>query len=73
MGKAFAIPIPRGESTLDLFALSKEVLKTKPSPTSEVISTNAWHISRAWLRLSKAHGPAIKAKGRSLPTEIDPI
>src|SRR5262249_44901380 len=38
----------------------------RPMPSLAVISTKAWHISRAWARDSSAHGPAMSTSGRSL-------
>src|SRR5208282_2119002 len=45
----------------------------RPMPSRAVSSTSAWLISIACWRLSSTHGPAIKAKGRSLPIVILPI
>src|SRR5208282_2678894 len=44
-----------------------------PMPSLAVNSTRAWLISIACWRLSSTQGPAIKARGRSLPMVILPI
>src|SRR5450631_4384478 len=41
-------------------------------PSRAAISLSAAAISRAWPRLSSAHGPAISANGRSLPKRTAP-
>src|ERR1700682_1937282 len=44
----------------------------KPMPSRAVMSLSAAAISKAWARLSSAHGPAIKVSGSLLPKRTLP-
>ena len=62
-----ARPMPRLPAPEVRFALSNEVLNTRPIPSRAAISFSAAATSSAWARLSSWQGPAIKARGRSAP------
>ena len=67
------MPIPRALEALVRLALSNELLYMNGIPRGRVISISAAAVSSAWPQLSMAHGPAIKAQGKSLPTEKSPM